>query len=829
MSERDTPGRPTPPSHGQVLQIIGGLAGGMLLAALDQTIVATALPTIVGELGGVDQLAWVVTAYLLATTASTPLWGKISDLHGRKRTFQTAIVVFTVGSALSGAAQSMPQLVGARLIQGAGGGGLMTLSFAIVGDVLSPRQRGRYIGYLGGVLAVASVAGPVVGGFFVDHLSWRWSFFVNVPIASASLIVTSRALRLVEERRHHRIDWAGAALLVASVTGTILLVESGQHRGWTSPPALAGIAATVALAAALVVVERRAAEPVLDPRLFRRPVFTISVSAAFLVGAAMFAVLTYVPVFLQIATSASATASGLLLLPLMVGVTVAATVSGRLITRTGRYKVFPLLGFLLSAAGTTLLALMDVGADRLHSTTAMAMVGLGIGCITQVLVLAVQNEAPARELGAVTSSVSFARSLGGSLGVAAYGTLFSARLTDLITDGVPATALAGLGDPLALVNTPDQVQQLPVTVREGLSDATAGAAATVFWWVVPLLLLGFVLVTRLRESPLREDAHVRIGDDRGGGSATLARTGTRRHHANVNTVVSYDDVHVVPHDEAAYASGYGSDDTEHRRAEVRGRFFIVDDEVHGVHFRAGHELIESRWSPRHRHTFDQVHLVLRGEESFDGLPRPAGTASYHPESVFYGPHVTGPGTEVLVVQLPGASRSYFGSNDDLKRAVAALREQGVELRDGIAVWPDGREQDSTEACWEWLLGAEVPYAPPRFDAPVQVHTPAMPWATTGLPGVSVKHVGYFTESGPNVMLVRLDPGASLPATTRRFAEARFVVEGAVSQRGEHLPAVSFLYYPPGVFRPELASAEGATCFVVQTASPGGPAPGREEL
>ena len=391
---------PTPLTHRQILLVFSGLMTGLLLAALDQTIVATALPTIVGELGGLDHYSWVVTAYLLSSTVSTPLYGKISDIYGRKVVFQTAILIFLAGSLLAGLAQTMLQLVLCRGLQGAGAGGLMAMTFAVVGDVVSPRERGRYTGYLGSVFAFASVVGPLVGGFIVDHVSWRWVFLINLPVGAMALVVTSSVLRLPVMRRSHRIDVEGAFLLVAGVSCLLLtLVWGGTEYPWGSRVIVGLGLAGVVLTLAFVAWESRVSEPILPLRLFGNRIFSVTAGFGFLIGGGMFGGIIFLPLFLQVVTGASATNSGLLMLPLMGGLMTTSITSGRIISRTGRYKVWPVTGMAVAATGMLLLSLMDASTTRLESSVYMLVLGLGIGMVMQVLVLAVQNAVPYADLG----------------------------------------------------------------------------------------------------------------------------------------------------------------------------------------------------------------------------------------------------------------------------------------------------------------------------------------------------------------------------------------------------------------------------------------------
>jgi EmrB/QacA subfamily drug resistance transporter len=552
-----TDGTATPLTHRQILMVFGGLMAGMLLAALDQTIVSTALPTIVGELGGLDHLSWVVTAYLLTTTASTPLYGKLSDIYGRRLMFQAAIVIFVLGSVLCGVSQDMLQLVLFRGIQGIGAGGLMAMAFAIIGDVVSPRERGRYTGYLGAVFALASVAGPLIGGFFVDNLSWRWVFYVNVPIGVAALIITSSVLRLPFVRRHHTIDYLGAVLLVAGVSTLLLaLVWGGREHPWGSPTIVALFTASAVLTAAFLWWEQRVSEPILPLRLFRGRVFTTGVSLSFLLGCAMFGAIVFLPLFLQVVTGASATNSGLLLLPLMAGLMATSILSGRIIARTGRYRAWPIAGMVIASVGMYLMSTMGPDTSRLQSSLAMVVLGVGLGMVMQVLVLAVQNGAEFQDLGVVTSAVNFFRSLGGSFGVSVSGALFATMLDDELAALLPPGALGQAGlDPEALTASPRQIQALPPAILEPLTQAMSSSITAIFAWTVPLLLLGVLLAVALPELPLKDTAHVGADLQRSGvegaevGAAELAGG-----EAAVDELTDHE-AHPVDRDDAATGTG----------------------------------------------------------------------------------------------------------------------------------------------------------------------------------------------------------------------------------------------------------------------------------
>ncbi|MFV0130114.1 DHA2 family efflux MFS transporter permease subunit [Streptomyces sp. HMX112] len=506
--EVSTPATSPAPGDGHsrrtVMVAIGALLLGMLLAALDQTIVSTALPTIVSELGGMEHLSWVVTAYLLASTAATPLWGKLGDQYGRKKLFQAAIVIFLVGSALCGIAQDMPQLIAFRAVQGLGGGGLMVLSMAIVGDLVAPRERGKYQGLFGAVFGATSVLGPLLGGVFTQHLSWRWVFYINLPVGVVALFVIAAALHIPARGTRHTIDYLGT-LLIASVATCLVLVASlgGTTWAWGS----ARIIGLAVLGAVLLVwfvrVERRAAEPVLPLKLFRVRTFTLVSVISFIIGFAMFGAMTYLPTFLQVVQGVTPTMSGVHMLPMVLGMLLTSTASGQIVSRTGRWKVFPITGTAVTAVGLVLLHRMTETSSTWQMSLYFFVFGAGLGLVMQVLVLVVQNAVGYEDLGVATSGATFFRSIGASFGVAVFGTVFTNRLTGKLADALAGRELPPGTGADRLAADPRAIAALPAPLRPAVLHAYATSITDVFLYAAPVVVLAFLVAWLLKEDKLR--------------------------------------------------------------------------------------------------------------------------------------------------------------------------------------------------------------------------------------------------------------------------------------------------------------------------------------
>jgi EmrB/QacA subfamily drug resistance transporter len=499
-----------PLGHRQTMVVFSGLLLVMLLAALDSTIVSTALPTIVGDLGGLEHLAWVVTGYLLAQTIVTPIYGKLGDLYGRKIVLQSAVVLFLAGSALCGLSRTMTQLIVFRFLQGLGGGGLMVTSQAVVGDIIPPRDRGRYQGIFGAVFGLASIAGPLLGGYFTTHLSWRWIFYINLPLGVVALGVLAATLPARSERRSHAIDYAGAALLAVCLSAITLISDlGGGVYPWSSPLILGLIAAAVIGLVAFVFIEKRAKEPVLPPRLFANRSFSITSIVGLIVGFAMFGSITYFPVFLQVVRGVSPTASGMQMLPMMGGMLVTSMLSGQLISRTGRYKLFPVLGTGIMTAGLFLLSRLSLDTEAWLTSAYILLLGVGLGSVMQVLVIAVQNAVEYRDLGVATSGATLFRLIGGSFGTAILGAIFAARLTANLARSMPSGAgqLSGAGRMSA-----GALAHLPPAARAAYGLAFTDSLNTVFLVAALVCAAGFVFAWLLPERPLRTTVAATAGN-----------------------------------------------------------------------------------------------------------------------------------------------------------------------------------------------------------------------------------------------------------------------------------------------------------------------------
>jgi EmrB/QacA subfamily drug resistance transporter len=506
----------SPLRNRRVRAIFGALMLVMLLASLDQTIVSTALPTIVGDFGQLAHLSWIVTAYLLATTIVTPLYGKLGDLFGRKIVLQGAILLFLAGSALCGLSQSMIELIAFRAVQGLGGGGLMVTTMAAIGDIFTPRERGRYQGIFGGVFGLSTVLGPLIGGFFVEQLSWRWIFYINLPLGFVALAIIGLAFTAPSRRQRPRIDVAGAVLLAVTLTALILLMTIGSDGlGWHSPTAMGLTGVSIASLSGFVWVEHHAAEPLLPLYLFRNRVFAVACAVGFVVGLALFGSLTFMPLYLQVVKGISPTDAGMTLTPMMAGVLVSSIGSGRMISRIGRYRPFPIIGTAIMAVGLGLLATLGTQTSVSATVVYMVVLGLGLGLVMQVLVLAAQNAVDYRDLGVATSGTTLFRSIGGSIGVSLFGAIFTGSLAANLSRVFPA------GADLPSATAPAAIQALPDATRSLYIEAFTAALQPVFFDAAIITVFGFALTWLLKEVPLRGPAPVSASsaDGRDSGAA----------------------------------------------------------------------------------------------------------------------------------------------------------------------------------------------------------------------------------------------------------------------------------------------------------------------
>ena len=512
---------------GRIWLIVAALGAGLLLSALDQTIVATALPTIVGDLGGATHLSWVVTAYLLASTVSTPIWGKLGDLYGRKRFFQAAIIIFVAASALSGLSQSMFQIITFRALQGLGGGGLVVGAMTIISDLVSPRERGRYQGVFSALFATSSVLGPLLGGLFVDHLSWHWIFYINVPVGAAALAVVTVVLPSIRSASTRPIDYLGTGLLAAASTCLVLFTSlGGSSFAWGSAPSIGLVAGGVVTLVVFVLVERRAVEPVLPPRLFTIKVFRVSSLMSFVVGFAMLGSITFLPLFLQVVKGIDPTVSGLQMLPMSLGLMIASMTTGRLISSWGRYKVFPIAGSGLMTVGLALFSLLTPDVSTARLSLSMFVFGVGMGMVMPVLTLSVQNAVDPRDLGAATSGATFFRSIGGSFGTAVFGTIFANVLS-----GKLAHLTDGLGLPAGVSGSdvsPKLIASLPAPLRTDFIQTYTDSLQVVFLVAVPIAFLGFLFAWLLPELRMRRTSGLDARASAAEGSSVNPPASTRQ-------------------------------------------------------------------------------------------------------------------------------------------------------------------------------------------------------------------------------------------------------------------------------------------------------------
>jgi EmrB/QacA subfamily drug resistance transporter len=488
-------------AHREVMIVLPGLLLAILLAMLDNLIVSTALPRIVGDLGGVAHLSWVVTAYILASTITTPFYGKLGDMYGRKTFFVAGIIIFLIGSALSGLSQTMAELIAFRALQGLGAGGLMVGAMATLGDIVAPRERGKYMSYMMVVMMLATIGGPLLGGFITTNFSWRWIFYINIPVGGAALVYLMATLHVPAKKVSHKIDYLGGSLLAVAATSLILLATwGGSEYRWGSGQIIGLGLLTVAATAGFLLTETRAAEPMLPLHVFRNKNFSVTMALTFLTGLAMFGALTFLPLYQQTVQGASPTLSGLMLTPMMLGVTVTSIVAGQVTTRTGRYKIFPILGGAIMGLGMYLLTGLGVDTSKTTSALYYVVLGLGMGFLMQMVSLIAQNSVQQKDMGVASSARMFFQQIGGSLGVAAFGAVFARRLTESLAaaagTGVHISASGGQLDPAT-------VDKLPTVVKHDVFVAIAHAVQGVFIWALPAAVLIFVLALLIREVPLR--------------------------------------------------------------------------------------------------------------------------------------------------------------------------------------------------------------------------------------------------------------------------------------------------------------------------------------
>ncbi|GAA1957889.1 DHA2 family efflux MFS transporter permease subunit [Amycolatopsis minnesotensis] len=655
MAEGESTARPRELSRGARNLVVAAIMLGMLLSALDQTIVATALPTIVGDLGGGSHLSWVVTAYLLAETIMTALIGKFGDLFGRKKAFIASVALFLVGSFFAGWADQMGTLIAFRAVQGLGGGGLMVTAAAVIADVVPLRERGKYQGFIGAVFGISTVVGPLLGGLFVDHLSWRWAFYVNIPLGILVLVIAAIALPRVVSTAKPRIDYLGIILIALAASGLTLVTSwGGTEYPWGSPTILLMAAVSVVLLVAFVLVEQRAAEPMLPMRLFRGRVFSVSGVLSFLVGFAMLGGITYLPTYLQYVRGESATLSGLWMLPLVAGLMAAALVTGTVISRTGRYRLFPIFGSVLMVAGLLLMSLLDAGTSYWLMSLYMIVLGAGVGLIMQVPVIVVQSTADYADLGVATSGVSFLRTLGSSFGVALFGTIYSGNLPDKLAAALAGHPLPPGVDP-RVAQSPQALHSLPAPLRTPIIGAYVDTLHLMFLFAAPVGVLALVVALFLKEVPLRDTSRAAAAGNSGVGESFA-----------------------VP------ASSDSSQELEKLIATVMGR--LKSDPADGILARTGLTItIAQAWLLQHvyRTSVDDGDATMREIADLTGVP--AGI--FEPTAQ----QLVGLG---LLVETDGHYRFTTQGSEVFAQLVAGWRDW---LLDQLEDWQEPRQHEFTEA------------------------------------------------------------------------------------------------------------------------------------